>query len=147
MRLNMWMIANCLAVLEPELYLKEFEPAVIKGVRFYSADGYAYVCQRGDKVMCSFEEEYFLLSGLSLEVACGLIQDVFDVFDAWESKVTRWDAAQGIPKDCGFLPCLFAKSAGFAGRQLQSDGFKRAIRPGRCGWRVEISKRKRFQFY
>lgn len=90
MRLNMWMIANCLAVLEPELYLKEFEPAVIKGVRFYSADGYAYVCQRGDKVMCSFEEEYFLLSGLSLEVACGLIQDVFDVFDAWESKVTRW---------------------------------------------------------
>ena len=41
MRLNMWMIANCLAVLEPELYLKEFEPAVIKGVRFYSADGYA----------------------------------------------------------------------------------------------------------
>lgn len=90
MRLNMWMIANCLEVLEPELYLKDYEPAVIKGVRLYSADGYAYVCQKDSKVMCSFGEEYFLLSGLSLEVAFGLIQDVFDVFDAWENKVKRW---------------------------------------------------------
>ncbi|MGI6010262.1 MAG: helix-turn-helix domain-containing protein [Ruminococcus sp.] len=90
MRLNMWMIANCLAVLEPELYLKDYTPAVIKGVRLYAAEGYAYVCQRDNKVMCSFEEEYFLLSGISLEVAFGLIQDVFDVYDAWESKVTRW---------------------------------------------------------
>lgn len=83
MRLNMWLIANRLQVLEPELHLKEDQECEIRGVRLYSSEGYALVYENEKGVICRFGDEYFVLRELALEVALGLLQDVFDYYDLW----------------------------------------------------------------
>lgn len=83
MRLNMWLIANRLRVLEPELHLREDKECEIRGIRLYSAEGYALVYENEKGIICRYDDEYLILRELTLEVALGLLQDVFDFYDVW----------------------------------------------------------------
>lgn len=98
MRLNMWMIANRLRVLEPEVFLKDNEPAVIKGVRLYSVEEYVYMYQKEDAVICSFKEEYMIFHGIPLNAALGMVQDVFEYYNTWEEQVRLWLSCMDFQK-------------------------------------------------
>lgn len=98
MKLNMWMIVNRLRVLEPELHLSDEDPADIKGVRLYSVDNCAYVYQKEKDVICCYGSEYFVLPGISLEVAFGMIQDVFDFYQSWEDQIWTWARYMDLQK-------------------------------------------------
>lgn len=87
LKLSMWMIANRLQVLEPELHLNEKEKQEIRGVRPYAAEGYALVTVEGSSTICRYKDEYFIIPGIEKEVVFGLLLDVFDFYSSWEEKI------------------------------------------------------------
>lgn len=91
MLLNMWMITNQLAVLEPELHLLEEEELEIRGIRLYSTDsGYLYIYQQENDCVCSYKKEYFILANVNLEIAFGILQEIFEFYEEWENNMLEW---------------------------------------------------------
>lgn len=87
LKLSMWMIANRLQVLEPELHLNEKEKQEIRGVRPYAAEEYALVITEGNRTICRYKEEYFIIPDIEKEVVFGLLLDVFDFYNSWEERI------------------------------------------------------------
>lgn len=83
MKLSMWMIANRLAELNPELHIRDDAPVVLTSARQAYATNCVYVYAENDYVICNGEGDYIKLYDITLAQAFELVQSVFDYFEDW----------------------------------------------------------------
>ena len=79
----MWMLANRLEMLSPELHSSENTPRVLKSARLAYATDCVYVYAEGNAVVVRAEEDYFVIRELSLKDVYATVQSVFDSFENW----------------------------------------------------------------
>lgn len=89
MKLSMWMIANRISTLEPELHIRENARPVLKSARLVYATDCAVVTAQGTTVICYDNENSILLKRMSLTQGFELIQGVFDFYQDWLYDVKR----------------------------------------------------------
>ena len=88
MKLSMWMIANRLQDLEPELHISPDAPAILNSGRTVYATNCVYCYQDGDSVVCKGEDDYIVLHDITLIQAFEIIQSVFDFYEDWLAAIT-----------------------------------------------------------
>jgi len=106
MRLSMWMIANRLHALEPEMHIKEDSPADLVSARIAVAPNCVRVYKEGNDVVCRSGEDYFVLHDIGFDYVFDVVQSVFDFYNEWSTSVheAAMDANfQQIVDDCWFL--------------------------------------------
>jgi len=86
-KLNMWMIANCLRGMEPQINISPDAPAVLRSARRASATDCVIVMKDGDGVICTGTGGTIRLFGISEIQACEIIQHVFDFHSDWEDTI------------------------------------------------------------
>ncbi len=89
MRLSMWMIANRLNALDPEIHIRDSAPITLKSARRAYATNCVHVFQVGDDVICNGEGDYIRLRDINTEQAFELIQATFDFYDDWAASVRQ----------------------------------------------------------
>lgn len=83
MKLSMWMIANRITSLEPELHIREDARQVLKSARLAYATDCAIVTAQGTMVVCYDNENSIILKRMALTQGFELIQSVFDFYQDW----------------------------------------------------------------
>lgn len=83
MRLSMWMIANRIVRLDPELQIRDDAPVCLHSARQAYAANCVYVYQEGTSVVCDGEGDKIILHDMDAGEAFELIQSVFDFYDEW----------------------------------------------------------------
>lgn len=100
MKLSMWMIANRLSALDPEVHIRDSAPIILRSARRAYATNCVHVFQVGKDVICNGEGDYVRLKDMSASQAFEIIQCVFDFYDDWNSDimeaVSRMDYQQAI---------------------------------------------------
>lgn len=86
MRLSMWILANRLEYLEPELHLSGQGPQTLLSARLRYAQDCVYVYDDGPNAVCRHEEEYFVLRDMGALQALDIVQSVFDFFNDLEER-------------------------------------------------------------
>ncbi len=89
MRLSMWMIANRLNALDPEIHIRDSAPITLKSARRAYATNCVHIFQVGDDVICNGEGDYIRLRDINTEQAFELIQATFDFYDDWAESVRQ----------------------------------------------------------
>jgi len=89
MKLSMWMIANRLSALDPELHIKEEAPVILRSARRAYATNCVHVFPEGKDVICDGEGDYFRLKDMSAGQAFEIIQCTFDFYDDWNKDVVE----------------------------------------------------------
>lgn len=89
MRLNMWMIANRLTALEPELHIPQNPPVNLLSARRAYATQCVYVYQKGKNVICDGGEEggYIIFHDMDCEQVFEMIQYTFDFYQEWQDML------------------------------------------------------------
>lgn len=89
MKLNMWMIANRLSALEPELHVPESAPANLQSARRAYATQCVYVYQNGGDVVCDGGEEggYVIFREMECDQVFEMVQFTFDFYREWQEMV------------------------------------------------------------
>lgn len=87
MKLSMWMIANRLSALDPEIHIRDQAPIVLRSARRAYATNCVHVFQVGKDVICNGEGNYFRLKDMSAGQAFEIIQCIFDFYDDWNTEV------------------------------------------------------------
>ncbi len=92
MKLSMWMIANRLEFMDPEIHIQDRAPQVLSSARLTNATNCAVVTADGSDVVCihSEEKDFIRLKNIPLSEGIALIQDVFDFYQDWEMKINRY---------------------------------------------------------
>lgn len=85
MKLSMWMIANRICALEPELYIEEEAPICLRSARMAYATDCVHVYQSGADVVCQGIGGKIILRDMDCQQAFEIIQSVFDIYDDWIS--------------------------------------------------------------
>ena len=88
MKLSMWMIANRIRDMEPELHISQDAPAVLNSARTVYATNCVYCYKEGDSVICKGEDDYIVLHDITLTQAFEMIQSVFDFYEDWLAVIT-----------------------------------------------------------
>lgn len=88
MKLSMWMIANRIRDMEPELHISQDAPAVLNSARTVYATNCVYCYQEGSSVICKGEDDYIVLHDITLTQAFEMIQSVFDFYEDWMAVIT-----------------------------------------------------------
>lgn len=85
MKLNLWIIANRLYELEPELHIPEDAPLNLRSARRVYATSCVYVFQKGSNVICDAGTDggYIVFKDTNCDQAFDLVQSTFDFFDDW----------------------------------------------------------------
>ena len=100
MKLSMWMIANRLSALDPEVHIRDSAPIILRSARRAYATNCVHVFQVGKDAICNGEGDYVRLKDMSASQAFEIIQCVFDFYDDWNSDimeaVSRMDYQQAI---------------------------------------------------
>ena len=100
MKLSMWMIANRLSALDPEIHIRDSAPVVLRSARRAYATNCVHVLQVGKDVICNGEGDYVRLKDMSASQAFEIIQCVFDFYDDWNTDLmeaaNRMDYQQAI---------------------------------------------------
>ncbi len=95
MKLSMWMIANRLDFLEPEIHIQDQAPQVLKSARLAYATDCVMVIQSGADVVCIHEDDTIRIKNISLYEGFELVQGIFDFYQEWmddiESKLRTYD--------------------------------------------------------
>lgn len=89
MKLSMWMIANRLRALEPELYIRDNAPAILNSARTVYATNCVHCYQEGDKIICKGEDDYIVLTDITLTQTFEIIQSVFDFYEDWLDTIQK----------------------------------------------------------
>ena len=89
MKLSMWMIANRLSALDPELHIKDQAPIILRSARKAYATNCVQVFQVGKDVICNGEGNYLRLKDMSASQAFEIIQCVFDFYDDWNTDIVE----------------------------------------------------------
>ncbi len=89
MKINMWMIANRLSALEPELHIPEDAPADLLSARRAYATQCAYVYQRGKDVICNGGEKggYIVFRDMACDQIFEMVQFTFDFYREWQEML------------------------------------------------------------
>lgn len=85
MKLSMWMIANRICALEPELYIEEDAPICLRSARMAYATDCVHVYQSGADAVCQGIGGKIVLRDMDCQQAFEIIQSVFDIYDDWIS--------------------------------------------------------------
>ena len=100
MKLSMWMIANRLSALDPEVHIRDSAPIILRSARRAYATNCVHVFQVGKDAICNGEGDYVRLKDMSASQAFEIIQCVFDFYDDWNSDImeaiSRMDYQQAI---------------------------------------------------
>lgn len=100
MKLSMWMIANRLSALDPEIHIRDSAPIILRSARRAYATNCVHVFQVGKDAICNGEGDYVRLKDMSASQAFEVIQCVFDFYDDWNSDIMeairRMDYQQAI---------------------------------------------------
>lgn len=88
MKLSMWMIANRIRDMEPELHISPDAPAVLNSARTVYATNCVYCYQEGDSVICKGEDDYIILYDITVTQAFEIIQSVFDFYEDWMAEIS-----------------------------------------------------------
>ena len=100
MKLSMWMIANRMSALDPEIHIRDSAPIILRSARRAYATNCVHVFQVGKDAICNGEGDYVRLKDMSASQAFEIIQCVFDFYDDWNSDimeaVSRMDYQQAI---------------------------------------------------
>lgn len=91
MKLNLWMIANRLYQMEPEMYIPEDAPANLKSARLSSTPQCVYVYQQENDVICDAGEEggFLIFREDNYKQIFNVIQATFDFYQDWEESLIR----------------------------------------------------------
>ena len=87
MRLNMWMIANRLSGLEPELQIRGHDAPLLMSARNAYATNCVHVYQDGPDCVCNGEGDVIRLRNMDEKQAFEIIQGIFDFYRSWQSQV------------------------------------------------------------
>ncbi len=86
-KLSMWMIANRLDMLEPEISIKDSAKATLRSARKAYATDCVYVYQDGADSVCMADGDWIRLKDMDEKQAFEVIQSVFDFYDHWNEAV------------------------------------------------------------
>lgn len=86
MKLNLWMIANRLYQMEPEMHIPEEAPADLQSARLSATPHCVFVYQREEDVICDAGREggYLIFYKEDYRQIYNIVQDTFDFYQNWE---------------------------------------------------------------
>lgn len=87
MKLSMWMIANRIDQLEPELQIRNDAPICLHSARRAYATNCVHVYQEGTSAVCDGEGDKIIIPDMNANQAFEIIQSVFDFYNEWYSNV------------------------------------------------------------
>lgn len=106
MKLSMWMIANRLHALEPEMHISDNSPANLVSARIAVAPNCVRVYKENNDVICRSGDDYFVLHDIEYDYVFDVVQSIFDFYNEWNNSVQEAIANadfQKIIDDCWFL--------------------------------------------
>ena len=83
MRLSMWMIANRIIQLDPELQIRDDAPACLHSARLAYATDCVYIYQESTSAVCDGEGDKIIFHDMDAHQAFEIIQSVFDFYNVW----------------------------------------------------------------
>lgn len=89
MRLSMWVIANRLHALEPEVHIISDAPMELRGARSVVAPNCVHVYEQNHNVYVRSGEDYILLRDVGFNYALNLVQGIFDYYNDWTASVQQ----------------------------------------------------------
>lgn len=90
MRISMWMLANRLEALEPELHIRDDSPCVFRSARKAYSTNCVVVQQDGDDVVCEGSGDTIRFHDIGVNEAVEVCQDAFDYYDDWYSTMLEY---------------------------------------------------------
>ena len=99
MKLSMWMIANRLYKLDPELHIPDNAPANLLSARMVYATNCVYVHQKGNDVICEGDRDggYIIFHDMDCSQVFEMIQFTFDFYSTWQDML--FDAENELDYD------------------------------------------------
>lgn len=96
MKLNLWMIANRLSALEPELHIPEDAPAILQSARRAYATQCVYIYQRDRNVICDAGASggYLVFRNMNCDQIFEMVQFTFDFYREWQEMLI--EAAENL---------------------------------------------------
>ena len=89
MRLSMWMIANRLHALEPEVNIKSDAPMELRGARNIMAPNCVHVYEKGNYVYIQYGEDYIRLHDIEYNYVFNIVQGLFEFYNDWTEMVQQ----------------------------------------------------------
>lgn len=89
MRLSMWMIANRLHALEPEVNIKSDAPMELRGARNVMAPNCVHVYEKGNYVYIQYGEDYIRLHDIEYNYVFNIVQGIFEFYNDWTAMVQQ----------------------------------------------------------
>lgn len=89
MRLSMWMIANRLHALEPEVNIKSDAPMELRGARNIMAPNCVHVYEKGNYVYIQYGEDYIRLHDIEYNYVFNIVQGIFEFYNDWTEMVQQ----------------------------------------------------------
>lgn len=89
MKLNLWMIANRLYQMEPELHIPEDAPWDLRSARLSATPHCVFVYQKGEDVICDAGRDggYIIFVKENYKQIYNIVQDTFDFYQNWEQEL------------------------------------------------------------
>ena len=89
MKLNLWMIANHLYQMEPEMNIPENAPVNLQSARLSSTPQCVYIYQRENDVICDAGEEggSIIFHNENYKQILNAVQATFDFYQIWEETL------------------------------------------------------------
>lgn len=106
MRLSMWMIANRLHALEPEVHIKSEAPMELRGARNVVAPGCVHVYEQNHDIYIRYEDDFIRLHDIGFNYVFNVVQGIFDFYNDWTAKIQQatYDMDfQKIMDECWFF--------------------------------------------
>lgn len=89
MKISMWMLANRLASLEPELHIRDGAEQILKSARMAYSTDCVVVSQEGADVRIAGGGDWILIHDMPVNEIFEVVQGVFDLYDDWFSRITE----------------------------------------------------------
>ena len=89
MRLSMWMIANRLHALEPEVNISSNAPMELRGARNIMAPNCVHVYEKGNYVYIQYGEDYIRLHDIEYNYVFNIVQGIFEFYNDWTETVQQ----------------------------------------------------------
>lgn len=121
MRLSMWMIANRLHTLEPEVHIQGNAPMELRGARNVVAPNCVHVYEKGGDIYIRYGDDYILLHGIGFNYVFNVVQGIFEFYNDWT------DSIQQAAFDMDFQKILDESWFFFGNPLILMDGSNRCL--------------------
>ena len=89
MRLSMWMIANRLHMLEPEVHIISDAPMELRGARNVVAPNCVHVYEQNGDIYVRYGDDYILLHGIGFNYVFNVVQGIFEFYNDWNDSIQQ----------------------------------------------------------